>query len=80
MKPNYSFQKRQKELEKKKKKAEKLAKKAAGGDQTPDDPTTDGDEAEGDSIADEASGADQQLSAEQGAVNAVPSDSNPLKP
>lgn len=41
MKPNYSFQKRQKELEKKKKKAEKLAKKAAGGDQSPDDPSVD---------------------------------------
>jgi hypothetical protein len=40
MKPNYSFQKRQKELEKKKKKAEKLAKKAAGHDQT-GDPATD---------------------------------------
>jgi hypothetical protein len=44
MKPNYSFQKRQKELEKKKKKAEKLAKKAAGGDQSSDDPSVDASE------------------------------------
>ncbi len=47
MKPNYSFQKRQKELEKKKKKAEKLAKKAAGGDHSPDDPSVDGDDEAG---------------------------------
>ena len=31
-KPNYSFEKRQRELEKKKKKAEKAQRKAEGGD------------------------------------------------
>ena len=31
-KPNYSYEKRQRELEKKKKKEEKAARKAAGGD------------------------------------------------
>jgi hypothetical protein len=33
-KPNYQFEKRQRELEKKKKKEEKLAKRAAPSDQT----------------------------------------------
>ncbi len=50
MKPNYSFQKRQKELEKKKKKAEKLAKKAAGGDHSPDDPSVEGDDEAGSEV------------------------------
>jgi hypothetical protein len=59
MKPNYSFQKRQKELEKKKKKAEKLAKKAAGGDQSPDEPSVEGD--------DQADGETEPNSVEAGA-------------
>ena len=56
-KPNYSFEKRQRELAKKKKKEEKLAKKASGGPEemnpneaalalagdTPDAPDADGD-------------------------------------
>jgi hypothetical protein len=77
MKPNYSFQKRQKELEKKKKKAEKLAKKAAGGDQSPDEPSVEGDdEADGDVEAGVSTDGAETL-------NAVPqprSDSPPLKP
>jgi hypothetical protein len=44
MKPNYSFQKRQKELEKKKKKAEKLAKKAAVGEHGTEETRVDGED------------------------------------
>ena len=43
MKPNYAFQKRQKELEKKKKKAEKLARKTAGDGQPAEPETVEGD-------------------------------------
>jgi hypothetical protein len=48
--PNYSFQKRQKELEKKRKKEEKLKRKAddkgtEGGDPSESDPNTDGEQA-----------------------------------
>jgi hypothetical protein len=76
MKPNYSFQKRQKELEKKKKKAEKLAKKAAGGDQTPDDPSTEGaEEGTGD---DEATGAD--LASDTQATTPPTDTGAPVKP
>lgn len=50
-KPNYSFEKRQRELAKKKKKEEKdkekAARKAAGLQPLPDDGTDAGDEAEG---------------------------------
>jgi hypothetical protein len=46
-KPNYSFEKRQRELAKKKKKEEKRQKKAAGGDDRPAEgeapPTSTGD-------------------------------------
>lgn len=35
-KPNYQFEKRQRELEKKKKKAEKALKKTSGADHSPD--------------------------------------------
>ena len=52
VKPNYSFEKRQRELAKKKKKEEKMAERAArkttgGGSDMPDEP------AEGDAPADE---------------------------
>lgn len=57
-KPNYSFEKRQRELAKKKKQEEKAAKKArekAGGDAPHDDEAPEGDRA--DAAADSA-GAD----------------------
>jgi len=40
--PNYSYEKRQKELAKKKKKEEKLKRKAEGKPDLPDDDTPDG--------------------------------------
>ena len=40
-KPNYGFEKRQRELEKKRKKAEKAMKKSGPQDQDPDQPQTD---------------------------------------
>jgi hypothetical protein len=48
-KPNYSFEKRQRELEKKKKKAEKAMKKSAPGGH--DAPETDEPEAQNDAAA-----------------------------
>ena len=41
--PNYSYEKRQKELAKKKKKEEKLKRKAEGKPDLPDDDTPDGE-------------------------------------
>ena len=40
-KPNYSFEKRQRELAKKQKKEEKLRRKAAGGQAPDDEPAAD---------------------------------------
>ncbi|MES2384771.1 MAG: hypothetical protein V4593_09500 [Pseudomonadota bacterium] len=40
--PNYSYEKRQKELAKKKKKEEKLKRKAEGKPDLPDDDTSEG--------------------------------------
>jgi hypothetical protein len=40
--PNYSYEKRQKELAKKKKKEEKLRRKAEGKPELPDDETPEG--------------------------------------
>ena len=45
--PNYSYEKRQKELAKKKKKEEKLKRKAEGKPDLPDDDTPDGQEGAG---------------------------------
>ena len=44
--PNYSYEKRQKELAKKKKKEEKLKRKAEGKPDLPDDDTPDGEAAD----------------------------------
>jgi len=55
-KPNYSFEKRQRELAKKKKKEEKLQEKAArkttGGGEQGEEPTQDGTPADGTGPAD----------------------------
>jgi hypothetical protein len=65
-KPNYSFEKRQRELAKKKKKEEKAAKKASGGpeDMNPNEAAlalagdaTDAPDADGDADGDPAAGA-----------------------
>ena len=45
--PNYSYEKRQKELAKKKKKEEKLKRKAEGKPDLPDDDTPEGQEGAG---------------------------------
>jgi hypothetical protein len=63
MKPNYSFQKRQKELEKKKKKAEKLARKAAGTELPGDADSVDANDAATDGVSTDALPGDTQAQA-----------------
>ncbi len=52
--PNYSYEKRQKELAKKKKKEEKLKRKAEGKPDLPDDDAADGEGGDAPAPADPA--------------------------
>jgi hypothetical protein len=56
--PNYSYEKRQRELAKKRKKEEKAARKAAGLAPLPEDGESDGEAAAGEGAAPDASAAE----------------------
>lgn len=73
-KPNYSFEKRQRELAKKKKKEEKAAKKAAGGGGDDVDPNTAAAQLAGRGPA--LPGLDDEAAAE-GGEGAAPADPKP---